>query len=317
MLKYRIVIIMILSFLFCQDDISAQHVEVKIPQLVDTFSLYWQEKRKDPIKKDLKIMKIVRKYRDMYFIYASNNDTLYKIVSYIDRDFKIGKKIKVGQSYSIWIQSFEEVRPNGKPVLLSGFLLSYNYCGRTIHKEPGNGIMEVFNSRQLNGIRLLDSDSTDYSKMGICPDLLDRGFHPSQIHQIRHESKGEYGNLPLDTNILVLGLNSAKLTMPPPIIRDVKIESIKRVYKDFYFIYASYNDTTCKILYPCYREISNINEFKKNKTYKLRIQSVYPELVNGKRELPPLSSDYYFDHMLTLEPGETFKNIFTLEEIIK
>lgn len=111
-----------------------------------------------PKQKKLTIKRIRRQFKDLYFIYATCNDTLYKIVSYDDKTIPKGKKLKKGMTYSLWIQSiFDNEIFNGvKEMLPEGNPWGCFYANHPVDKETQKGIWNIYDSRQLSGKRLIN-----------------------------------------------------------------------------------------------------------------------------------------------------------------
>lgn len=111
-----------------------------------------------PIKKNLTIKRIKRQFIDLYFIYATCDDTLYKIVSYIDKTIPKGKKLKKGRTYALWIQSiFDNEIFNGiRQMPPEGDPWGCFYANHPVDKETKKGIWNIYDSRQLSGKRLID-----------------------------------------------------------------------------------------------------------------------------------------------------------------
>lgn len=268
-----------------------------------------QVKRFHPIKRNLKIERVKKRYKDVYFIYASCDDTLYKIVSFIDKDIKYGEKLKVGNTYTLWIKS-----------MLIDFPPIQNVCVRYgnhfIDLEPDKGIYNIFYSRQLNGKRIINGSNESFTKMGICPDLLNMGLSPYHIKKLREESRGKYGNKELDSCVVLIGLTKYVTESNPPFKRNVKIKKIKRKFKDLYIIDGVCNDTAYTIVSKIKEHVKTSEKIKIGRSYSLTIQPIYPRKINGKENLPPLDNGYYvFNHYVKLRHEEKIQNVFLCEEL--
>lgn len=262
------------------------------------------------LKRDLKIEKIKKGYKDVYFIYASCNDTLYKIVSYNDRKYKQGKKMKEGETHSLWIQSMLNISWNGVKDIPQ-INLCANYANHGIRIEPDKGIWDVFTSRQLNGKRIIHNSNDNYEEMGICPYLR---LDPYHVKKLRDESHGRFGNMESDTNITVIGLTKYDSEMYPPIKKDLTIKKIKRKFKDMYIITAVCNETTYFILSRLIDYYKYEEKLKVGNTYSLEIQPICPRKINGKEQLPPLDHGFYFaNHYISLKGGENIHDYYTCE----
>ena len=118
--------------------------------------------RYPPFKKNITIKRICREHKDLYFIYAISNDTLYKIVSYIDEGKPRGEYLIRGNSYTLWLQSIYLDSINGfKEPLPSDPHYCTDYANHTILKETRKGYKDVFDSRQLNGKRIINESNWD------------------------------------------------------------------------------------------------------------------------------------------------------------
>lgn len=146
-----------------------------------TFPLKGQEINDTPLYKELKIEKIKKPFPDLYYIYATCNDSLYKILSYYDKHNKKGIKIKKGKTYYLRINevvlyptsSGVDLHnlsiPSGFPrdssiciprdsinyYPISDFTITPSYMNHTIIEEKNKLIIGTFESSQLNGIRIV------------------------------------------------------------------------------------------------------------------------------------------------------------------
>ena len=113
--------------------------------------------RNPSLKRDVKIKKIKRKYKDLYIIDGVCNDTAYTIVSNIKEHFKTSEKIKIGRSYSLTIQPIYPRKINGKenlPPLDNGYY-AFNHYVKLRREEK---IQNVFLCEELNGNRIYDDN---------------------------------------------------------------------------------------------------------------------------------------------------------------
>ncbi|MES2417941.1 MAG: hypothetical protein V4541_07110 [Bacteroidota bacterium] len=102
------------------------------------------------------LIKKIQKKNSWYIIYMKRKDTLYKIVSKIDTNFKEScNKIVVGKSYNFDLHPRKDNAPIIGGVKLDpvGFTGCYNFDNRTtICLEPKKGIYELFYTNDLKGI---------------------------------------------------------------------------------------------------------------------------------------------------------------------
>lgn len=275
-------------------------------------SLNGQAQRALPIKRDLKVEKIKLKYKNVYYIYATCNDTLYKIVSYYDRYVKHGEKLKEGRTYTLWIQSLLDFTWNGVKESNS-INICAGYAGYHIRKEPDKNILDIYESRQLNGIRIIHKSDEQYEKMGLCPEL---GLDPFHIKRLRDESNGKFGVRDYDSTLVVIGLSNYEYENFPPIRKELTIKKINRKFKEVYIIDAICNGTKYTILSKVkdYRRIGK--KIRIGKTYTLNIQSVCPRTINGKENLLQLDQGCYFaNHYIRLRQKESIRQLFRCDEL--
>lgn len=136
MLNHLIIVFIYMLAFMCPKHIKAQMV------------------RYAPIQRNLKVKQIKRQFTDLYFIYATCDDTLYKIVSYVDKSISRGKKLKKGMTYNLWIQSIYPKSEDGIIILEQAF--GWFYANHPVAKEFNKGIYHLYDSRQLCGRRLID-----------------------------------------------------------------------------------------------------------------------------------------------------------------
>lgn len=115
--------------------------------------------KKDPItekKTDSYLVEKIRKKGEWYMIYASKEDTLYKIISKKSKDINgLCTKIKRGKEYDFILQSEKNFAPtiDGIKINPVNFSGCYYYSGNTlICLEPENGIWELYTAENIKGL---------------------------------------------------------------------------------------------------------------------------------------------------------------------
>ena len=110
--------------------------------------------------KEYRIERITKK-NNWYFIYASRNDSLFKIVS--KRTADKGKytrydKIRRHKKYHLILESYSDNAPvvNGVKVVIPGYTGGFclDSC-TTVMLEPRNGIWDLYTSPNLKGLYYL------------------------------------------------------------------------------------------------------------------------------------------------------------------
>lgn len=117
--------------------------------------------------KEYRIERITKK-NNWYFIYASRNDSLFKIVS--KRTADIGKytrhdKIRRHKKYHLILKSYSDNAPvvNGVKVVIPGYAGGFclDSC-TTVMLEPRNGIWDLYTSPNLKGLYYLPPNNEFY-----------------------------------------------------------------------------------------------------------------------------------------------------------
>jgi len=98
----------------------------------------------------------IKKKGDWYMIYASKEDTLYKIISKkIKNRVYECEKIKKGNKYKFQLKSEKDFAPTIDGIKISpiNFNGCYYYSDNTlICLEPENGIWELFTAQNVKGL---------------------------------------------------------------------------------------------------------------------------------------------------------------------
>ena len=291
-----------------------------------------------PIRKELKIEKIQKYARKLFFIYASSNDSLYKIVSYYDKNDKKGKKIKKGKKYNLWIQSLTDESIKEKPRKGPGILsiptaISDSTFKQTISMEDLNvysipygdylidpnineSFVGLYDSWQLNGKKITDDPSLPKGYIGKYYDFYRFALTPPEAKRILREGEQIFGYKGWYDNYSVIGLNIRYKHVPPQ-TRTYKIEKIQKVFDDEYIIHATCNDTLYRIISPIRKLSSDAKvgeKLRKGKSYTLCTQSYQPLKPENNPDLTSQSGIkvvYGFKHLIKLEENEQLWNILT------
>lgn len=291
-----------------------------------------------PIRKELKIEKIQKYARKLYFIYASSNDSLYKIVSYYDKNDKKGKKIKKGKTYNLWIQSLTDESIKEKPRKGPGTLSIPTFSSDSIPKQTismedlnvygipygdysidtyiDESLVGLYDSWQLNGKRITDDPSLPKGFIGKYYDFHVFVLTPPEAKRILREGEQIFGYKGWYDNYSVIGLNIRYKHVPPQ-TRTYKIEKIQKAFDDEYIIHASCNDTLYRIISPVRRlsiDAKKGKKLRKGASYTLCTSSYQPLPTEN---IPALESQsgirvvYGFKHLIKLEENEQLWNILT------
>lgn len=98
----------------------------------------------------------VKRKGDWHIIYASKQDTLYKIVSKRTKVVMgLCDKIKIGKKYEFVLQSQKDFAPtiNGVKINPVNFSGCYYYSEKTlICLEPENGIWDLYTAKNIKGL---------------------------------------------------------------------------------------------------------------------------------------------------------------------
>ena len=107
----------------------------------------------------------IKKKNNWYFIYASRNDSLFKIVSKkpADKDkYTLYNKIRRHKRYDLVLEAYSDHAPiiNGVKAAIPGYTGGFclDRC-TTVMLEPRNGIWDLYYSPNLKGIHYLPPKS--------------------------------------------------------------------------------------------------------------------------------------------------------------
>ena len=306
-----------------------------------------QDIRDGLIYKKLKIEKIKKPFHDLYYIYASCNDTIYKILSFHDKHDKSGIKVKRGRVYNLWIQERESLSRDDKKIKISEpkpnhqfsipssqtqlnnllilepiscFDFTPVYAGHPIIDEKNRRIIGLYDSWQLNGKRITDDPSLPKGFIGKYYDFHVFVLTPPEAKRILREGEQIFGYKGWYDNYSVIGLNIRYKHVPPQ-TRTYKIEKIQKAFDDEYIIHASCNDTLYRIISPVRRlsiDAKKGKKLRKGASYTLCTSSYQPLPTEN---IPALESQsgirvvYGFKHLIKLEENEQLWNILTTEQL--
>ena len=302
-----------------------------------------QDTRNTLIFKKLRIEKIKKPFRDLYYIYASCNDTIYKILSFHDKHDTKGKKLRRGRTYSLWIQDRESLSRSGKeseisesktshqfsipsspcqlkqPLILepiSCFDFTPIYADHPIIHEKKRQIIGLYDSWQLNGKKITDDPSLPKGYIGKYYDFYRFALTPPEAKRILKEGEQIFGYKEWYNDHSVINLNIRYKCVPPQ-TRTYKIEKIQKAFDDEYFIYATCDDTLYRIISPVRKLSSDAKvgeKLKKGRLYTLCTKSYQPLMTeNVPAELPEsgIRVVFSFKHLIKLEENEQLWNILT------
>lgn len=141
MVKVKSIVICMILFLWCMG------IEAMYGQNGDSI-------------KEYRIERITKK-NNWYFIYASRNDSLFKIVSKRTADkgkYTRHDKIRRHKNYHLILESYSDNAPvvNGVKVVIPGYTGGFclDSC-TTVMLEPQNGIWNLYTSPNLKGLYYL------------------------------------------------------------------------------------------------------------------------------------------------------------------
>lgn len=127
-------------------------------------SMYGQN---DDSIKEYRIERIAKR-NNWYFIYASRNDSLFKIVSKRTADkgkYTRHDKIRRHKKYHLILESYSDNAPvvNGEKVVVPGYTGGFclDSC-TTVMLEPRNGIWDIYTSPNLKGLYYLPPNNGFY-----------------------------------------------------------------------------------------------------------------------------------------------------------
>lgn len=127
-------------------------------------SMYGQN---DDSIKEYRIERIAKR-NNWYFIYASRNDSLFKIVSKRTADkgkYTRHDKIRRHKKYHLILESYSDNAPvvNGLKVVVPGYTGGFclDSC-TTVMLEPRNGIWDLYTSSNLKGLYYLPPNNGFY-----------------------------------------------------------------------------------------------------------------------------------------------------------
>lgn len=110
----------------------------------------------------------ITKMNNWYFIYASRNDSLFKIVSKRTADkgkYTRHDKVRRHKKYHLILESYSDNAPvvNGVKVLIPGYTGGFclDSC-TTVMLEPQNGIWDLYISPNLKGLYYLPPNNDFY-----------------------------------------------------------------------------------------------------------------------------------------------------------
>lgn len=93
------------------------------------------------------VKEIVKMNQDVYIIYASINDSIFKIASYYNKERKKGVKLKTGSKFSSELLSqFKSVEKKFNMIPSNG--LNIVFHGVSIGREPHD---DIYICNELNG----------------------------------------------------------------------------------------------------------------------------------------------------------------------
>lgn len=96
------------------------------------------------------IKKIIKKKHHVYILYAVRNDSIYKIVSYFDKNKCTDMKIRKGTKINVTFDPMFVTQINGVPII-QPCNLKILFHGVSIGLNPEKGINEIWFSKEING----------------------------------------------------------------------------------------------------------------------------------------------------------------------
>lgn len=108
------------------------------------------------------VTKIKGKKNNVYFIYAKRNDSIFKIYTHYNgkKDPK-AVKLKRGSIFSAHLESFNEKNIRYLNLVSWAEVSGFEYYNVIVLKEPQNGIYDIYECKNINGI-FFSCDTTAY-----------------------------------------------------------------------------------------------------------------------------------------------------------